>query len=133
MTAPHTPNATPRSRPPIGDVEDGHRGGEHRGSADALQHAGADQRVHTRRDRAEQRGHTEEQKTDEVRDSTAVAVGEGSGAEQQCGERQGVAVQDPGQVVRAGFEVGGDAGQRDDHDRDVDEEQEGAETDGDQG
>jgi hypothetical protein len=105
----------------VGDVEDGHRGGEHRGAADPLRDPGGHQGVHRRREGAQERGHPEDHQTGEVRGTAPVTVGERAGAEEESGERQGVAVEDPGQVLRAGFQVAGDAGQRDDHDGDVDE------------
>jgi hypothetical protein len=116
----------------IGHVEQGHRGGEHGRTAGALQHPGRDQRLLVRGDRAQQRGGGEQDGSGDVGAAAAVPVGERTGAEQQGGQGEGVAVEHPLQVGVAGAEPVGDGRQGDHDDGDVHEQQEGTEADRDQ-
>ena len=103
------------------------------GGADALEHAGADQRLLARGEPAQQR---RERERDEAGKEDALApdeVAEPAGQEQQAPEGDEEAVDDPGQVGLAEAEVALDRRQRDVHDRDVEDDHQLREADDDQG
>ena len=75
----------------------------------------------------------EERRTDHEDPAAAVEVGQRPGGEQQRGQAQRVGVDHPLQVGEAGVELVLDVGQRDVHDRDVEQQDEDAEADRDQG
>ena len=81
---------------------------------------------------AEQRGDGEDAEADHEHPPPPEQVGERAGRQQQRGERQRVGVDDPLQVGEAGVQVALDVGQRDVHDRDVEQQHEGRHADGDQ-
>ena len=74
----------------------------------------------------------EDDDADREHDPAAEPVGDRAGREQQRGERQRVGVDDPLQVGEAGAQRLLDVGERDVHDRDVEQEHEDAGADRDQ-
>ena len=102
------------------------------GGADALQQAGADQLCLRRRDAAQQRRGREDDEAGEEDAPPAEEVAETAGQEQQAAERDEERVDDPRQVRLAEAEVVLDRGQRDVHDRDVEDDHQLREADDDQ-
>ena len=97
------------------------------GAADALQQPGGDQRVGARGDRAEQRRRGEPGDADHEDPPPAVAIPERPTEQDQGGEGEQVAVQDPLQGARLGSEVLADARQGDVDDGAVEKDDAGAE------
>ncbi len=79
--------------------------------ADSLDDPGGDQRVHVRGDRTGDRGRGEHSGADEEDPPPPVPVAQGAAEEDQRGERQRVAVDDPLQVGERRIEVLGDTRQ----------------------
>jgi hypothetical protein len=103
---------------------------EHRRTADALQRAREVQRRRARRQAAQQRGDGEEAQAGDEHRPPAEAVGQRSGRQQECGERQRIGVDDPLQVLERRAEVLLDVGQRDVDDRHVEQQHERRDADG---
>ena len=122
-----------RGRGPVGRGEQGERGGEHERAADALQRAREVERERRAGEPAQHRGDREDDEADHEHEPPADAVGERAARQQQRGERERVGVDHPLQVGEVGAEVALDRGQRDVHDRDVEQQHECRRADGDQG
>jgi hypothetical protein len=97
-----------------------HRRGER--PADPLDEAGADQHRLGRRGGAEQRGDGEDRQPDQEDAALAEQVTEPPGQQQQPAEGDQVGVDDPGQVGLGEAEAVLDRGQRDIHDRPVEDD-----------
>jgi len=108
------------------------RGGEQRCAADPLERAGDIERSCAPCEPAEKRGSGEENNASDEDQPPPVPVGEGAGREDQSRERQRVGVHDPLQAGEARVEPLLDVRQRDDHHRDVEEEHERRQADGDE-
>ena len=133
VTAPKAPNAMPRSRPWKAGAHQRQRGGEHHAAADALHRAEQVQvqrRVHQA---AAQRGQREQHQADREHPAAADQVGHRARHQQGGGQPQRVGVHHPLQVAERAVQVLLDAGQRDVHDRDVQQEHEDAGQDGREG
>jgi hypothetical protein len=100
------------------------RGREHDRPADALTAAGENQERGARGQAAEQRRDREESEADREHELAAEQVGQRPSGEQQRGERQRIGVDHPLDVGEARVQVGGDLGQRDVDDRDVEQQHE---------
>ena len=113
--------------------DEGERGGEHDGAAHTL--GGPGQVEHQRRggQAAGQGGQGEEHEADGEHAPPAVHVTEDTGREQEGGQGQGVGVDHPLEVLEGRVQGDLDVGQRDVHDRDVEQQHERAEADGDEG
>ena len=117
----------------IGGGDQRERGREHERAADALQRAREVE--HQRRDCA--KPHSAEAAVKMPSPITKTlrrpdAVGDRAGGQQQRRERERVGVDDPLQVGEARLEVALDVGQRDVHDRDVEQQHEGRDADRDE-
>ena len=88
----------------------------------ALEEAGADQRALGGRDAAQQRRDREDDEAGEEHALSPDEVAEAPGEEQQAAEGDEERVDDPGEVALAEVEVLLDRGQRDVHDRDVEDD-----------
>ena len=94
--------------------------------------AGGDQRARVRRQPPGQRGEREQHQPDQVELRRPYRSASEPGAEHQRGQRQRVDVDHPLELAERRPQIGRDVGQRDVHDRDVDQEHEGAGADRDQ-
>ena len=117
----------------VGDHREG--GGEDERREDAHDDARGDQRAVRADQPADGARRSEPHETDEQRRPASVPVGEAPGREDQGGERQVVAVDDPLQRPRPGPQLPGDARQRhvDDRRVEVDGEDRGVDRDQDSG
>ena len=111
----------------VGGAEQRDRGREHRRGADPLNPAGGDQHGRARSQPARQRRQREHDQAGDVDRPAADLVRVRADPQQQRGQRQRVDVDDPLQARERRVQIGGHVGQRDVHDRDVDQEHEGAE------
>ena len=98
---------------PEAGLDDRQAAGGQQRAADPLQQPRADQQLDARRDRAEQRGDGEEADAEDEDAPPPVAVAERAAEQDQRGEGQQVAVEDPLQGAGAGVEVAADVRQRD--------------------
>src|SRR6266508_1832951 len=112
---------------PEGGLQDGQAAGGEQRAADALQHAAGDQHRQRRRDRAHGRGQREPDDADHEQAAPAEPVAERATEQDQGGEHQHVAVQDPLQPAHVGVEVAPHRGQRHVDHRAVEEGHAGAE------
>ena len=90
--------------------------------ADALQEPGADQHSLAGREAAQQRSGCEDRQAGEEHALSSGEVAKPTGEEQQAPEGDEEGVDDPGEVRLAEVEVALDEGQRDVHDRDVEDD-----------
>ena len=129
VVAPNTPNATPRSRPWNAEAM----------SASAVANIAAPpmpwkarascRNVDVLGGTAGDRADHEQRRTDHEHLAAAVEVGERAGGQQQRREAERVGVDHPLQVGEARAELALDVGERDVHDRDVEQQDEDAEAD----
>ena len=106
---------------PEAGLDDRQAAGRQQGAADPLDQPGDDQQLGARRDRAEQRGGGEEADAEDEDAPPPVAVAERAAEQDQRGEGQQVAVEDPLQGAGAGAEVAADVRQGDVDDGAVEE------------
>ena len=102
-----------------GGQEEAERGRDHHRRADRLQHAGADQEGDRGGGRAERRGDGEGEQAGDEDALAADPVGDPPGGDEQGGEDDRVAVQDPGEARQRGVVEGA----REVGEGDVDDEQ----------
>jgi len=108
------------------------RHSEHDRPADALQRPGELEHESAARQAAHQRRGGEYDQADDVEQAPSVHVGQAAGRQQEGGQAQRVGVHDPLQAGEARVQRTLDVRQRDVHDRDVQQQHEGAEAYGDQ-
>ena len=105
------------------DHAEGDRG-RHR-AADALDEPGGDQHPRAGGQAAGERGEDEHRDAGEEHPLAAEQVAEPAAEQQQAAERDQVGVHDPAQAAGGEAEVGLDRGQRDGHDRAVEDDHQG--------
>ena len=103
---------------------------EERGAADPLERARHVERRDAPGEAAEERGQREEHDPGDEDQATSVPVGERAGGEDQRGEAERIGVHDPLQARQAGIEALLHVRQRDHDDRDVEQEHERRQADG---
>ena len=111
-----------------GRRDDRQRGRCDQRSAEALEGTGADQHALACRKPVEQRGAGEDDEADEEEPLAAEQVAKASAEQQEAAEDEGVGVDDPLQAAVGEVEIGLDRGQRDVHDRRVEDDHELGET-----
>jgi hypothetical protein len=106
---------------------DDHAEGDRRrhGTADALGEPGSDQHPGADRQPAHQRSKGEQDKAGQEHALAAEQITQTAAQQQQPAERDQVGVHDPAQAGRGETEVGLDRGQRDGHDRAVEDDHQG--------
>ena len=114
-------------------ADQGQRGGEHPGAADALQPAREVEQGRVLGDAAEERGEGEDPEPDREHAPAPEPVAERAGGEQEGGEGQRVGIDDPLQAGEAGVQFTLDVRQGDVDDGDVEQQHERRDRDQDQG
>jgi hypothetical protein len=116
------------------DGQQGQRRGGHERAAQALHEAGDDEQAQVAGEPAEQGGDREQHGAEQEHLAPAEPVGQLAAEQQEAAEGEGVAGDDPRQVVLAlHLEGAGDVGQRDVHDRGVEHDHELADGEHEQG
>ena len=110
--------------------DQGEHRSEHRRAADSLQAAGEVERERVRGEPREERGGREGGEPDREDELAAQPVGQRPRHQRERGQGEDVGVDHPLQVGQARAEVTLDLGQRDVHDRDVEQEHERRDRDG---
>ena len=110
--------------------QQGGSAGEHHSPADALEAAGEVERGGRAGQAAEQRRDREKDEADDEHALAAEEVGQGTGGEEHRREHQRIGVHHPLQVGEAGVQLALDVRQRDVHHRDVEQQHERRQADG---